>query len=350
MMKRALIALLTLALCLNLCACAPKPDPAAAEEISGSSQPAEKPEEPAAPPVSPEKPLPEEESGKLPPSEENPSDWAPSEPELSRPSEQTAEPEVSEPMEPSETEVLYYRIEGRTPPDGVELPEIPAWDALPKEDKKDYVHRDLGFQVVDSAGEPLPGFRLTLLGNNTETDYIAGYKTQDSTGLDGSGGFAKVPITDLRLQVQGPDRTVEYTWSGAEVDVLPESSRLVWRYDTLDSLCREVPVLDLQFTPAGEEEPHRTDLQIWCENAPEEISWQLGTPEDPVWLSTDKNGRLRLPLTLLNPDAMKGLGFHYRAEYRVKLPEGGGYAYKAEGTLTGDGRVLTAEIPLKLDD
>ena len=40
MMKRALIALLTLALCLNLCACAPKPDPAAAGEISGSSQPA----------------------------------------------------------------------------------------------------------------------------------------------------------------------------------------------------------------------------------------------------------------------------------------------------------------------
>ena len=158
-----------------------------------------------------------------------------------------------------------------------------------------------------------------------------------------------MPITDLRLQVQGPDRTVEYTWTGAEVDVLPESSRLVWRYDTLDGLLRKVPVLDLQFTPADGEEPHRTDLQIWCENAPEEVSRQLGTPEDPVWLSTDENGRLQLPLTLLDPDQMKGLVFRYQAEYRVKLYPGGGYAYKAEGTLTGDGRVLTAEIPLTLD-
>ena len=327
--------MLILLLCLCLCACAPdSKSSSAGESDPGSSVRQEEP----AQSVSPEKPMPEEEG-------------TPMEPAVSLTPEQPSEAEASGPEEDSgETDVLYYRNEGRTPPDGVTLPEIPAWDALPKEDRNDYVHRDLSFQVTDSAGNPLPGFRLTLLGNNTETDYIAGYKAQDSTDRNGSGGFAKVPITDLRLQLQGPDRTVEYTWTGAEVDVLPESSGLVWRYDTLDSLLQEVPVLDLQFTPADGEEPHRTDVQIWCENAPEEVSWQLGTPEDPVWLSTDENGRLQLPLTLLDPDQMKGLGFCYRAEYQVKLYPGGGYAYKAEGTLTGDSRVLTAEIPLTPED
>ena len=142
MMKHALIALLTLVLCLNLCACAPKPDPAAAGEISGSSQPADEPERSLPRRRSPRKSLCRRRRAEnCRPARKIHLIRRQSEPELSRPSEQTAEPEVSEPMEPSESEVLYYRIEGRTPPDGVELPEIPAWDALPKEDKKDYVHR-----------------------------------------------------------------------------------------------------------------------------------------------------------------------------------------------------------------
>lgn len=330
--------MLMLLLCLSLCACTQDSGSSSAGDTDPASAVQQEKDEAPEQPVSPEKPMPEEET-------------TPAEPAVSQPPAQPSEPEAPEPEEESaETDVLYYRDWGRTPPDGVVLPEIPAWDALPKEGKNDYVHRDLSFQVVDSAGNPLPGFRLTLLGNNAETDYIAGYKAQDSTGQNGSGGFVKAPITDLRLQVQGPGRTVEYTWAGAEVDALPASNELVWRYDTLDSLLREVPVLDLQFTPEDGEEPHRTDLQIWCENAPEEVSWQLGTAEDPIWLSTDENGRLLLPLTLLNPDQMKGLRFRYQAEYRVKLYQGGGYAYKAEGTLTGDGRVLTAEIPLELDD
>ena len=108
---------------------------------------------------------------------------------------------------------------------------------------------------MPSAGTPRPGVRLTLTGNNTETEYIAGYKAQDCTNPDGSGGFTKAPITDLRLQVEGPGRTVEYTWSGAEADVLPDTTQLVWRYDTLDSLMREAPVLDLQFVPSDGKNP-----------------------------------------------------------------------------------------------
>ena len=205
-------------------------------------------------------------------------------------------------------------------------------------------------RVVDSEGNPLPGFRLTLTGNNTETEYIAGYKAQDCTNPDGSGGFTKAPITDLRLQVEGPGRTVEYTWSGAEADVLPDTTQLVWRYDTLDSLMREAPVLDLQFVPSDGEEPHRTDLKIWCENAPEEMSGLLASSEDTSWVSTDNNARFRLVFPRMDADAMKGLRFCYQAEYRVKLPEGGGYAYRAEGTLTADSRTLTAEIPLERED
>lgn len=244
--------MLGLALCLTLCACAPKPGPAAGDSDPKSAVGQEQPEEPPVQPVSPEKPMPEEE-GTKPAEPTGPVPEKPSEPQ---------EPEL--PAEPAEDgeEILYYRSTGKTPPDGVELPEIPAWDALPKEDRNDYVHRDFGFQVVDSEGNPLPGFRLTLTGNNTETEYIAGYKAQDCTNPDGSGGFTKAPITDLRLQVEGPGRTVEYTWSGAEADVLPDTTQLVWRYDTLDSLMREAPVLDLQFVPSDGEEPHRTDLKI----------------------------------------------------------------------------------------
>ena len=186
--------MLGLALCLTLCACAPEPDPATGEPDPKSAVGQEQPEEPPVQPVSPEKPMPEEEGTK------------PAEPTGPVP-EKPYEPEETElPAEPAEDgeEILYYRSTGKTPPDGVELPEIPAWDALPKEDRNDYVHRDYGFQVVDSEGNPLPGFRLTLTGNNTETEYIAGYKAQDCTHPDGSGGFTKAPITDLRLQVEGP--------------------------------------------------------------------------------------------------------------------------------------------------
>ena len=331
--------MLGLALCLTLCACAPEPGPAAGEPDPKSAVGQEQPEEPPVQPVSPEKPMPEEE-GTKPAEPTGPVPEKPSEPQ---------EPEL--PAEPAEDgeEILYYRSTGKTPPDGVELPEIPAWDALPKEDRNDYVHRDYGFQVVDSEGNPLPGFRLTLTGNNTETEYIAGYKAQDCTNPDGSGGFTKAPITDLRLRVEGPGRTVEYTWSGAEADVLPDTTQLVWRYDTLDSLMREAPVLDLQFVPSDGEEPHRTDLKIWCENAPEEMSGLLASSEDTSWVSTDNNARFRLVFPRMDADAMKGLRFCYQAEYRVKLPEGGGYAYRAEGTLTADSRTLTAEIPLERD-
>ena len=152
--------MLGLALCLTLCACAPKPGPAAGDSDPKSAVGQEQPEEPPVQPVSPEKPMPEEE-GTKPAEPTGPVPEKPSEPE---------EPEL--PAEPAEDgeEILYYRSTGKTPPDGVELPEIPAWDALPKEDRNDYVHRDFGFQVVDSEGNPLPGFRLTLTGNNTETD------------------------------------------------------------------------------------------------------------------------------------------------------------------------------------
>ena len=332
--------MLGLALCLTLCACAPEPGSAAGDPDPKSAVGQEQPEEPPVQPVSPEKPMPEEE-GTKPAEPTGPVPEKPSEPE---------EPEL--PAEPAEDgeEILYYRSTGKTPPDGVELPEIPAWDALPKEDRNDYVHRDFGFQVVDSEGNPLPGFRLTLTGNNTETEYIAGYKAQDCTNPDGSGGFTKAPITDLRLQVEGPGRTVEYTWSGAEADVLPDTTQLVWRYDTLDSLMREAPVLDLQFVPSDGEEPHRTDLKIWCENAPEEMSGLLASSEDTSWVSTDNNGRFRLVFPRMDADAMKGLRFCYQAEYWVKLPEGGGYAYRAEGTLTADSRTLTAQIPLERED
>ena len=37
--------------------------------------------------------------------------------------------------------------------------------------------------------------------------------------------------------------------------------------------------------------------------------------------------------------------FEYDAKYRVKSLTGDGYTLAAQGTLTGDGRVLTAEIP-----
>ena len=113
---------------------------------------------------------------------------------------------------------------------------------------------------------------------------------------------------------------------------------------------REAPVLDLQFVPSDGEEPHRTDLKIWCENAPEEMSGLLASSEDTSWVSTDNNARFRLVFPRMDADAMKGLRFCYQAEYRVKLPEGGGYAYRAEGTLTADSRTLTAEIPLERGD
>lgn len=139
--------MLGLALCLTLCACAPEPGPAAGDSNPKSAVGQEQPEEPPVQPVSPEKPMPEEE-GTKPAEPTGPVPEKPSEPQ---------EPEL--PAEPAEDgeEILYYRSTGKTPPDGVELPEIPAWDALPKEDRNDYVHRDYGFQVVDSEGNPLPG-------------------------------------------------------------------------------------------------------------------------------------------------------------------------------------------------
>ena len=102
--------------------------------------------------------------------------------------------------------------------------------------------------------------------------------------------------------------------------------------------------------PSDGEEPHRTDLKIWCENAPEEMGGLLASSEDTSWVSTDNNARFRLVFPRMDADAMKGLRFCYQAEYRVKLPEGGGYAYRAEGTLTADSRTLTAEIPLERED
>lgn len=332
--------MLGLALCLTLCACAPEPGPAAGEPDPKSAVGQEQPEEPPVQPVSPEKPMPEKE-GTKPAEPTGPVPEKPYEPQ---------EPEL--PAEPAEDgeEILYYRSTGKTPPDGVELPEIPAWDALPKEDRNDYVHRDYGFQVVDSEGNPLPGFRLTLTGNNTETEYIAGYKAQDCTNPDGSGGFTKAPITDLRLQVEGPGRTVEYTWSGAEADVLPDTTQLVWRYDTLDSLMREAPVLDLQFVRDTGEKQELTDLLIRCPDGPEELAYLAGNPDEDYWLVTDDSGRIQLPLPLLAPDQMKGVIFTYDAKYRVKSLTGNGYTLAAQGTLTADSRTLTAQIPLERED
>ncbi len=139
---------------------------------------------------------------------------------------------------------------------------------------------------------------------------------------------------------------MEYTWTAEEAKALTDTTELVWRYDTLDSLMREVPVLDLQFVRDTGEKQELTDLLIRCPDGPEELAYLAGNPDEDYWLVTDDSGRIQLPLPLLAPDQMKGVIFTYDAKYRVKSLTGNGYTLAAEGTLTADRRTLTAEIPL----
>lgn len=229
MMKRALIALLTLVLCLNLCACAPKPDPAAAGEISGSSQPAEEPEEPAAPPVSPEKPLPEEESGKLPPSEENPSDWAPSEPEQ----------------------------------------RIDPWAIQEK--------RSLTVRVVDEEGNPSPNISVTV---GEAFEKMEGISVTDSwgenwtTNINGiTNPFENMPVMPICIMLENrsipasdPLRFQEHYYTAEEVAALPEELTLTFEgpnyIEATEELCPTV--LEFRVTDEAGQPLANADVEFYC--------------------------------------------------------------------------------------
>ena len=214
--------------------------------------------------------------------------------------------------------------------------------------RKNPVFDTLCFQVVDTKGNPLPGFQLTLTGGNPADGIVSAVAYSRQDGLDTK--FRDMPVSDLRLQVKGPNRTVEYTWTAEEAKALTDTTELVWRYDTLDSLMREVPVLDLQFVRDTGEKQELTDLLIRCPDGPEELAYLAGNPDEDYWLVTDDSGRIQLPLPLLAPDQMKGVIFTYDAKYRVKSLTGNGYTLAAQGTLTADSRTLTAEIPLERED
>lgn len=229
MMKRALIALLTLVLCLNLCACAPKPDPAAAGEISGSSQPAEEPEEPAAPPVSPEKPLPEEESGKLPPSEENPSDWAPPEPEQ----------------------------------------RIDPWAIQEK--------RSLTVRVVDEEGNPSPNISVTV---GEAFEKMEGISVTDSwgenwtTNINGiTNPFENMPVMPICIMLENrsipasdPLRFQEHYYTAEEVAALPEELILTFEgpnyIEATEELCPTV--LEFRVTDEAGQPLANADVEFYC--------------------------------------------------------------------------------------
>ena len=229
MMKRALIALLTLVLCLNLCACAPKPDPAAAGEISGSSQPAEEPEEPAAPPVSPEKPLPEEESGKLPPSEENPSDWAPSEPEQ----------------------------------------RIDPWAIQEK--------RSLTVRVMDEDGNPSPNISVTV---GEAFEKMEGISVTDSwgenwtTNINGiTNPFENMPVMPICVMLENrsipasdPLRFQEHYYTAEEVAALPEELILTFEgpnyIEATEELCPTV--LEFRVTDEAGQPLANADVEFYC--------------------------------------------------------------------------------------
>ncbi len=229
MMKRALIALLTLVLCLNLCACAPKPDPAAAGEISGSSQPADEPEEPAAPPVSPEKPLPEEESGKLPPSEENPSDWAPSEPEQ----------------------------------------RIDPWAIQEK--------RSLTVRVVDEEGNPSPNISVTV---GEAFEKMEGISVTDSwgenwtTNINGiTNPFENMPVMPICIMLENrsipasdPLRFQEHYYTAEEVAALPEELILTFEgpnyIEATEELCPTV--LEFRVTDEAGQPLANADVEFYC--------------------------------------------------------------------------------------
>ena len=230
MMKHALIALLTLVLCLNLCACAPKPDPAAAGEISGSSQPAEEPEEPAVPPVSPEKPLPEEESGKLPPSEENPSDWAPSEPEQ----------------------------------------RIDPW-AIRE------ASCSLTVRVVDEEGNPSPNISVTV---GEAFEKMEGISVTDSwgenwtTNINGiTNPFENMPVMPICIMLENrsipasdPLRFQEHYYTAEEVAALPEELTLTFEgpnyIEATEELCPTV--LEFRVTDEAGQPLANADVEFYC--------------------------------------------------------------------------------------
>ena len=229
MMKRALIALLTLVLCLNLCACAPKPDPAAAGEISGSSQPADEPEEPAAPPISPEKPLPEEESGKLPPSEENPSDWAPPEPEQ----------------------------------------RIDPWAIQEK--------RSLTVRVVDEEGNPSPNISVTV---GEAFEKMEGISVTDSwgenwtTNINGiTNPFENMPVMPICIMLENrsipasdPLRFQDHYYTAEEVAALPEELTLTFEgpnyIEATEELCPTV--LEFRVTDEAGQPLANADVEFYC--------------------------------------------------------------------------------------
>ena len=243
-----------------------------------------------------------------------------------------------------------YRAEGTLTADSRTLTaEIPLErDGDTDTARKNPVFDTLFFQVVDTKGNPLPGFQLTLTGGNPADGIVSAVAYSRQDGLDTK--FRDMPVSDLRLQVKGPNRTVEYTWTAEEAKALTDTTELVWRYDTLDSLMREVPVLDLQFVRDTGEKQELTDLLIRCPDGPEELAYLAGSPDEDYWLVTDDSGRIQLPLPLLAPDQMKGVIFTYDAKYRVKSLTGNGYTLAAQGTLTADSRTLTAEIPLERED
>lgn len=230
MMKHALIALLTLVLCLNLCACAPKPDPAAAGEISGSSQPADEPEEPAAPPVSPEKPLPEEESGKLPPSEENPSDWAPSEPEQ----------------------------------------RIDPWAIQEK--------RSLTVRVVDEEGNPSPNIAVAVRDTFAETEGMDVVDVWNEVSLTNATGYVNRSFKDLpvmpicitlenrSIPASDPLRFQEHYYTAEEVAALPEELTLTFEgpnyIEATEELCPTV--LEFRVTDEAGQPLANADVEFYC--------------------------------------------------------------------------------------
>ncbi len=229
MMKHALIALLTLVLCLNLCACAPKPDPAAAGEISGSSQPADEPEEPAAPPVSPEKPLPEEDTGKLPPSEEPPSDWTPSEPEQ----------------------------------------RIDPWAIQEK--------RSLTVRVVDEEGNPSPNISVTV---GEAFEKMEGISVTDSwgenwtTNINGiTNPFENMPVMPICITLENrsipasdPLRFQEHYYTAEEVAALPEELILTFEgpnyIEATEELCPTV--LEFRVTDEAGQPLANADVEFYC--------------------------------------------------------------------------------------
>ena len=229
MMKHALIALLTLVLCLNLCACAPKPDPAAAGEISDSSQPAEEPEEPAVPPVSPEKPLPEEDTGKLPPSEEPPSDWTPSEPEQL----------------------------------------IDPWAIQEK--------RSLTVRVVDEEGNPSPNISVTV---GEAFEKMEGISVTDSwgenwtTNINGiTNPFENMPVMPICIMLENrsipasdPLRFQEHYYTAEEVAALPEELILTFEgpnyIEATEELCPTV--LEFRVTDEAGQPLANADVEFYC--------------------------------------------------------------------------------------